>query len=82
MCKLHQSLDEQLVQLETERDHIAEAIRKVHSRIEILDEVMSWRLPEDEDLHEVPQEYGFLDGDAEVISEKDHDSGGGPVSIW
>ncbi len=48
MQKLHQSLDQQLGQLEAEHHQIGEDIIEVQRRIEILNEVMSWDLPEEE----------------------------------
>ena len=47
MQKLHQSLDQQLGQLETERVQVAESVIEVQRRIDILKEVMSWDPPEE-----------------------------------
>ncbi len=56
MQKLHQSLDQQLDQLETERYQIAETIIEVKRRIEVLDEVMSWSVPREKAEEELPLE--------------------------
>ncbi len=65
MRKLHQSLDQQLDQLETERDQIAKAIIEVQRRIGILDEVMSWTFPEEEEPQELAQKEFSLDEDSQ-----------------
>ncbi len=50
----HQSLPEQLERLETEQEENAEAITEVRRRIEVLDEVMSWSVTEEEPKEEFP----------------------------
>ena len=46
MRKLHLNLQEQLQSFEMERKEISEAIIEVQKRIKILDDIMSWTLPE------------------------------------
>ena len=55
MRKLHLSLVQQLGQLETRQCEIADGITEVERRIGILDEVMSWSIPEpltDQDFYQ------------------------------
>ena len=57
-----QSQLEELERLETEEERTIEEVRR---RIEILDEVMSWRVPEEEAEGECPLEDGLQDVDEE-----------------
>ena len=50
----HQILPEQLERLETEQEENAEAITEVRRRIEVLDEVTSWSVTEEEPKEEFP----------------------------
>ena len=55
MRKVHLSLVQQLGQLETRQCEIADGITEVERRIGILDEVMSWSIPEpltDQDFYQ------------------------------
>lgn len=54
MLPPHQSLLEQLERLETDKEENGEAITEVRRRIEVLDEVMSWSVTEEEPKKEFP----------------------------
>ncbi len=54
MLPPHQSLLKQLERLETDKEENGEAITEVRRRIEVLDEVMSWSVTEEEPKEEFP----------------------------
>jgi hypothetical protein len=56
MQKLHLGLAQQLGQLETRQDQIGDAIAEVNRRIAIIDEVISWSMPEGESQQEYSHE--------------------------
>ena len=66
MEELHQSLNQQLGGLESERDQIAEAMLEIQGRIGILDAVMSWTPIREEYEQEIPQESEKPDVHAET----------------
>ncbi len=58
-------LDQQLSQLEADKESIAEAILEINRRLAMLDEIQSWKLlPEQEDTAENPA-TDQLENDAE-----------------
>ncbi len=58
-------LDQQLSQLEADKESIAEAILEINRRLAMLDEIQSWNLsPEQEDTAENPA-TDQLENDAE-----------------
>jgi len=58
--KLHLSILQQSARMETQQE-LEEAIAEVQRRIDLLEEVLSWRLPPKEEDHlEIPRQYGFL----------------------
>ncbi len=58
-------LDQQLSQLEADKESIAEAIIEINRRLAMLDEIQSWKLlPEQEDTAENPA-TDQLENDAE-----------------
>jgi hypothetical protein len=58
-------LDQQLSQLEADKESIAEAILEINRRFAMLDEIQSWKLlPEQEDTAENPA-TDQLENDAE-----------------
>ncbi len=60
MRKLHLSLLQELARLETHQD-VEETIAEVQGRIDLLEEVLSWRVPAVEGDHlALPRQYGFL----------------------
>ena len=59
MWELYLSILQQLARLETQHD-LEEAIAEVQRRIDLLEEVPSWRLPAVETDHRVAWQYGFL----------------------
>ena len=65
MRKLHQSLDQQLGQLESEHHQIGEDIIEVQRRIGILDEAMAWSPIEVEPYQELAVEDASQAADAE-----------------
>ena len=68
MREMHQSLQQQLHQFETEQEQIAQAIIEVQRRIAMLDEVMSWSVPGLEAQQEFAPEFEYQNGDAEIPS--------------
>ena len=56
MRTLHLGLVQQLAQLETRQCQIGDAIAEVNRRIAVLDEVISWNMPEAESEQEFSQE--------------------------
>ncbi len=81
MRKLHLSLQEQLDHFDMKQEQIAEAIIEVQKRIKILDEVMSWTLPEQGSGRELGQEEFPL---AELpLEHESHDADDeGPEIEW
>jgi len=75
MRQLYQSLLEQLERLEVEQERIGEAITEVRRRIELLDEVMSWRVPGEEPKEEFPLEDGLQDMDEDTVIKWGNGSG-------
>jgi len=60
MRKLHLSLLQELARMETQQG-VEEAIAELQKRIEILEEVLSGRMSEEEeDGQKIPRQYGFL----------------------
>ena len=60
MWELYLCLLQQLARMETEQG-LEEAIAEVQRRIGLVEEVLSWRLPEvDKDGLAIPRQYGFL----------------------
>ena len=60
MRNLHLSLLQELAQMETQKG-VEEAIAELQKRIDILEEVLSWRMsPEEEDDLKIPRQYRFL----------------------
>lgn len=68
MREMHQSLQQQLHQFETEQEQIAQAIIEVQRRMAMLDEVMSWSVPGLEAQQEFTHEFEYKNGDAEIPS--------------
>ncbi len=60
MRNLHLSLLQELARMETQQG-VEEAIAELQKRIDVLEEVLSWRMSaeEEEDL-KMPRQYGFL----------------------
>lgn len=60
MWELYLSLLKQLARMEKQKE-LGEAVAEVQRRIDLLEEVLSWRLPEVEkgDIA-IPRQYGFL----------------------
>jgi len=81
MRKLHLSLQEQLDHFEMEQKEIAETIIEVQKRIEILDEVMSWTLPEQGSDREHGQEE-FPLAELSLEDEFDNAEAEAPVIEW
>lgn len=81
MRNLHLSLQEQLDHFEKEQKGIAEAIIEVQKRIEILDEVMSWTLPEEGSGREPGQEE-FPPADLSLEDEFHNAEAEAPVIEW
>ncbi len=60
MWNLYLSLLQQLVRMEKQPD-LKEAIAEVQRQIDLIEEVLSWRLPPQEGHRlEIPRQYGFL----------------------
>ena len=60
MRNLHLSLLQELARMETQQD-LEEAIAELQKRIDVLEEVLSWRISaEEEDDLKIPRQYGFL----------------------
>ena len=60
MWELYLSLLQQLARMETQHD-LKEAIAEVQRRINLLEEVLSWRVPPQEGQRlEIPRQTGFL----------------------
>ena len=75
MRQLYQSLRDELERLEAEQDLIGEAITENRRRIEVLDEVMSWRVPGAEPEEEFPLEDGLQDVDEDTVIKWGNGSG-------
>ena len=60
MRNLHLSLLQELARMETQ-EGVEEAIAELQKRIDVLEEVLSWRMSaaEEDDL-KIPRQYGFL----------------------
>ncbi len=60
MKNLHLSLLQELARMETQPG-VEEAIAELQKRIDVLEEVLSWRMSaEEEDDLKMPRQYGFL----------------------
>jgi len=60
MRHLHLSLFQELARMETQQG-LEEAIADLQKRIDVLEEVLSWRMSaEEEDDLKIPRQYGFL----------------------
>ena len=60
MWELYLSLLQQLARMETQQD-LGEAIAEVQRRIDLLEEVLAWKLPAKEEADpELPWQYEFL----------------------
>ncbi len=60
MRNLHLSLLQELARMETQQG-VEEAIAELQERIDVLEEVLSWRMSaEEEDDLKIPRQYGFL----------------------
>jgi hypothetical protein len=72
MRHLLQSQLEELERLETEKERTVGEVRR---RIELLDEVMSWRVPGAEPEEEFPLEDGLQDVDEDTVIKWGNGSG-------
>ncbi len=60
MRNLHVSLLQELARMETQQG-VEEAIAELQKRIDVLEEVLLWRMSaEEEDDLKIPRQYGFL----------------------
>ncbi len=60
MRNLHLSLLRELARMETQQG-LEEAIAELQKRIDVLEEVLAWRMSaEEEDDLKIPRQYGFL----------------------
>ena len=60
MKNLHLSLLQELARVETQQG-LEEAIAELQKRIDVLEEVLSWRMSaEEEDDLKIPRQYGYL----------------------
>ena len=59
MRNLHLSLLQEIARMETQQG-LEEAIAELQKRIDVLEEVLSWRISEKEDDQRIPRQYGFL----------------------
>ncbi len=60
MRNLHLSLLQELARMETQQG-LEEAIAELQKRIDVLEEVLSWRMSaEEEGDLKIPRQYGFL----------------------
>ncbi len=70
MNELGQILDQQLEQLEEERRLFEEAIGEIQRRYEVLDDVSSWGLAEEEFAEQPVVEWEFAEPDDDLESEQ------------